>query len=121
MGYCQNKWFSDYTYQALLTQVRKVNAVQSVLVQPGALSEFRVLLVDSDGPRWGHPIDEPSQPAGEPELAEVLDEAGSAIASITVYRTLIADAHAAAASIEVPLPAQGWHSVRVAGAEPLAF
>jgi hypothetical protein len=119
MGYCQDKWFSDYTYQALVERVRTVNGVQSELVDPAALSRFLVLLLDADGPRWGHPIDEPSLPGGAAEEAEILNAAGQPIASVTVYRTEIADV--SAWSLEVPLPEPGWHSIRVAGAAALPF
>jgi hypothetical protein len=119
MGYCDNKWFSDYTYQALLTRNRAVNAIQSVLVAPGALQQFRVLLVEAGTAWWGNPIDEPSLPGGEPEEAEVFDANGQPIASVTVYRTQIADIDAY--SIEVPLPAESWHAVRVDGAPVLEF
>jgi hypothetical protein len=119
MGYCQEKWFSDYTYQALVERVRAVNGVQSEFVDPAALSRFLVLLLDADGPRWGHPIDEPSLPGGAAEEAEILDAAGQSIASVTVYRTEIADV--SAWSLEVPLPEPGWHSIRVAGAAALPF
>src|SRR5688572_22322714 len=119
MGYCQNKWFSDYTYQALLTRVRAVNSIQEVRVDPAALSEFRVLIVDGRGPRWGRPITEPSLPAGAPESAEVLDDTGQSIASITVYRTPMSDSDAA--SIEVPLPEPGWFAIQAQGQPPIAF
>lgn len=119
MGYCNNKWFSDYTYQALLERGRTVNSVQSVVVAPGALSKFRVLLVDSGTAWWGHPIDEPSLPAGVAEEAEIFDANGQPIATATVYRTPIADADAY--SFEVPLPEAGWYAVRVDGAPLLAF
>jgi hypothetical protein len=119
MGYCQDKWFSDYTYQALVTKVRSVLGVQSVQVQSGALSKFRVLLVEAGSASWGIPIDEPSLPAGVAEEAEVFDESGQPIATITVYRTAIADLDAF--SIEVPFPAAGWHAVRVDGAPLLEF
>lgn len=120
MGYCDNKWFSDYTYQGLLQRVRSVASLSSVvLADPDALSRFLVLLVDADGPRWGHPIDEPSLPSGEPEEAEALNDLGQPIASVTVYRSPIADIDAA--SIEVPLPEAGWHAIRVAGAPALEF
>jgi hypothetical protein len=119
MGYCQDKWFSDYTYQALVSKVRQVLGVQSVYVAPSALSKFRVLLIEAGTARWGVPIDEPSVPAGVPEEAEVFDENGQPIASITVYRTAIADMDAF--SIEVPVPAAGWFAVRVDGGPLLAF
>jgi hypothetical protein len=49
----------------------------------------------------------------------VFDENGQPIASVTVYRTQIADIDAY--SFEVPLPAAGWAALRVDGAPMLAF
>jgi hypothetical protein len=120
MGYCNNKWISDYTYQGILTRLATVNGappnefIPSELVHP-----WRVLLLDAEGARWGVPIDEPVAPAGVAEGAEVLDASGQVIATVSVYRTEISDI--GAFSFEVPVPEPGWHSVRVAGSAPLAF
>jgi hypothetical protein len=119
MGYCGKKWISDYTYDGLVNQVALVNGAAESGRFVGKLGTFRVLLLDARGPRWGRPIDEPSLPAGEPEPAAVLDALGNVVASITVYRTPIADANAF--SIQVPTPERGWASVRVNGALDVAF
>ncbi|HLV67261.1 MAG TPA: M66 family metalloprotease, partial [Polyangiaceae bacterium] len=115
MGYCNNKWLSDYTYQALVKSVQQVSGTASSVLQASGISApWLVLLVDEQGSRWGHPIDEAVPPAGDPEAAEVLDASGQPIQTVTVYRTAISDMEAY--SIEVPVPEPGWHSIRVAGA-----
>jgi hypothetical protein len=119
MGYCNNKWISDYTYEGLLNRVATVNGAQSVLISPEFVQPFNVLLLDAKGARWGVPITQPSAPAGEPETAEILDASGAVIDTIEVYRTEISDI--GAASIEVPTPKPGWHSIRVLGSPALSF
>ncbi len=120
MGYCNSKWISDYTYDALLERVATLNNVmQSVYVPPELVQRWRVLLVGPRGARFGIPITEPGAPSGEAEPAEVLDVTGNPIANVTVYRTLVSDIDAA--SIEVPWPKAGWHSIRVAGAPPVQY
>jgi hypothetical protein len=121
MGYCNNKWLSDYTYDAILNRVATVNGVQSAstyipheLVRP-----WNVLILDEGIPTWGAPIDTPEAPAGEPEPAEILDELGRVIALETVYRTEISDI--GAASFEVPQPQPGWHAVRILGGHELRY
>jgi hypothetical protein len=120
MGYCDDKWISDYTYQGILTRLATVNgAPPNVLIPSELVHPWRVLLLDAQGARWGVPIDKPAAPAGMAEAAEVLDASGSTIATVTVYRTEISDI--GAFSFEVPVPEPGWDSVRVAGSAPLAF
>jgi hypothetical protein len=121
MGYCNNKWISDYTYEGILKRIATVNGAPttSVIVPSELVHPWRVLLLDEQGPRWGIPIDEPMGPAGVAEAAEVLDAAGQVIEMTTVYRTEISDI--GAYSFEVPVPEPGWASVRVAGAPPIAF
>lgn len=119
MGYCSNKWISDYTYDALVNRVATVNNAPAFYVPAEFLDYWRVLLLDSSGPRWGIPVDELSLPAGLPELAEILDDAGNVITLAEVYRTEIPDI--GAASIMVPEPQPGWHAVRVSGWPAHAF
>ncbi len=119
MGYCSNKWISDYTYDALVNRVAYVNGAAYVYTAPERLSTWRVLLLDDKGPRWGLPIDELSPPSGEPELAEALDEQGNFVTEVEVYRTAISDIDAA--MIQVPAPEPEWHAIRVPGWPALAF
>jgi hypothetical protein len=124
MGYCANKWLSDYTYNGLMDRVTAVNLPRSVTVEAAALSSWLVLLVDPSGPRWGIPITQPSLPSGEPVLAESLDEQGRSLGPLGAYATEIADLEAFSIQLEVP-PARahfvriaGWPALRLTGAHP---
>ncbi len=119
MGYCSNKWISDYTYNGLTNRVAYVNGKASVLYAAERFGTWRVLLLDAKGPRWGFPIDKPTPASGQAELAEVLDVAGDVIELVEVYRTEIGDL--GGAMIKVPEPLPDWHAVRVAGWPALAF
>jgi hypothetical protein len=119
MGYCSNKWVSDYTYQALVERIATVNAALDVYTDAAALSTWRVLLLDRDGPRWGLPITTPMLASGTPQVAYISDFTGSPIAQVVVYRTEIGDADAA--MFMVPEPERGWDAIQVDGAAPLAF
>jgi hypothetical protein len=112
MGYCNDVWVSDYTYDGLLGRVVAVNEAK-VRVNPDVLGTFRVLLVDPAGPRWGRPIKELVPPAGSPEPAEIQDPNGDMLETVTVYRTEVGDLDAA--SIMVPEPKPGWYAVKVRG------
>jgi hypothetical protein len=119
MGYCNDQWISDYTYDGLVNRMVGVNAATRIVQKPGSLSSWRVLLVGARGPRWGVPIDEPTAPEGTPEVAEIFDDTGSVSEYVTVYRTEISDI--GAASILVPEPKAGWYAIGVSGAAPHPF
>jgi hypothetical protein len=118
MGYCNNKWVSDYTYRALADRVATFDIMLARL-GPEPSSRWRVLLLDESGARWGLPYEAPAPAFGDPEPAQILDSQGQVLAEVTVYSTEIGDADAA--SVLVPEPEPGWHSVRVTGAAPLTF
>jgi hypothetical protein len=120
MGYCDPKWSSAYTYKALLDRVISVNDIDGITVSETLpTAAYRVLLVDSEGPRWSVPFDEAVEAYGEPEQAEILDISGVTIAEVTVYRTVLSEDDAA--TILVPPPEPDWAAVRVAGAQELPF
>jgi Metallo-peptidase family M12B Reprolysin-like len=121
MGYCNSRWISDYTYDGILNRVAALDAtsMSELLVPASQVHPWRVALLGARGPRWGIPISEPVAPAGTAELADILDASGGVLATVTVYRTLIADL--AASSVMVPEPQPGWASVHIAGAAALAF
>ncbi len=119
MGYCNNQWISDYTYDGLVNRVAFVDGAQREVETPGSLATWRTLLVDSHGPRWGLPIEDLEPPAGEPETADIYDDQGNVIDHVTVYRTLVSDLDAA--SIMVPEPQPGWYAVAVSGSTPQPF
>jgi hypothetical protein len=119
MGYCGSKWMSDYTYGGITTRVAAVNGVAMVYTPDYALAQWRVMLVDERGPRWGIPITDRMPAEGDPEPATIFDGTGAALTSVAVYRTEIAD-HPAS-MVMVPEPQPGWYAVAVAGAAPLPF
>lgn len=119
MGYCDPKWISDYTYKGLLDRSGMINKQSLVITDPGAIQRYRALIVDADGPRWSQPFIEPGEPFGIPEEADVLDLDGQPIERVTVYRTEIGDS--IGATVLVPEPSTGWHSIKLNDALPLAF
>jgi Peptidase M66/Stigma-specific protein, Stig1 len=120
MGYCNMKWVSDYTYDALITRVATVNANYDQFVAPESLASYRVLLLDADGPRWSFPITQPSQAFGEPLQADVLAADGSVASRITVFRTEIGDA-LGSWIVLVPESAAGGVALRVRGWPAISF
>lgn len=118
MGYCSNRWVSDYVYQHLLERAAALNAAAQFVV-PLPKATWRTLLVGRFGPRWAAPSPRPTEPAGTPELARILDAKGNLITEITVYR--IEMDHLDAAELMVPEPESGWHAIAVQGEVPLAF
>lgn len=119
MGYCDDKWISDYTYEGLLNRVAYVNGAPEIIENAALVASYRVLIVDAQGARWGIPFSRPGMPYGVPEPADVLDANGVVIATTTVYRTEIADG--AGSSLLVREPQAGWSAVRVRGARSLSF
>lgn len=119
MGYCDNKWISDYTYRALVERVAAVDTSALRLFSAASLESWRVMLSDAEGARWSAPLDEPAEPFGEAELAEVLDADGQLVDYATVYRTKISDVNGAL--LLVPPPQPGWHFIAAQGAAPLAY
>jgi len=119
MGYCNNKWMSDYTYSGITTRVAAVNGVAMVYTPDYALARWRVLLVDARGPRWGIPITDEIPAEGDPESATIFDSTGAELTTVAAYRTDIADYPAS--MYMVPEPQPGWYAVAIAGAPPLPF
>ncbi len=120
MGYCSNKWISDYTYKALADRLVQVNGiVQANFVSSDAVRRWRVMLVDDQGPRWGLPITQPRSPEGDPIVARIEDERGELLQEVEAYRTEISDG--GGASILIPEPQPNWHAVRISGHEALPF
>ena len=120
MGYCSNKWMSDYTYGGITTRVAAVNGVTMMYTPNYALARWRILLVDdAHGPRWGIPITDEVPAEGDPETATIYDRTGAALTNVTVYRTAIGDI--AASMYMVPEPQSGWYAVAPTGVPPLPF
>jgi hypothetical protein len=119
MGYCNTQWVSDYTYEGLVKRVAYVDGAARAVVNPDVLAQWRTLLLDGRGPRWGQPITDLEPPSGDPEVAQVFDDQGNVVDYVTVYRTEISDI--GAASVMVPEPQPGWYAIGVSGAAPWPF
>lgn len=121
MGYCDDQWFSDYTYNGLLDEVVSLNQQMFSVAPPAErIGAWQVLLVDvAFGARWGLPIAGPALAPGLPETADVFDVAGNLVERITVYRTKVSEIDGS--SIYVPEAQPGWHAIAVAGAPPVVM
>jgi hypothetical protein len=120
MAYCNDPWFSDYTYAGLLSTVRNVNQTQqSLIVDPERVGEFWVLLVESGTLRWLPPRPGTVTAGGVAVPAQVLDATGAVVADVKVYRNDMADI--AAFSMDVPAPEAHWHVLEVLGLGRVAF
>jgi hypothetical protein len=118
MGYCQDVWVSDYTYQAFVERIATLNGNNRFIRLPAA--RFRTLLVDKGQvARWGLAPSRAVSPHGTPEPASVLDANGKKVADVTVYRVGVGDI--GASSVLVPEPQTGWHSIEINGSTPLQF
>lgn len=120
MGYCENQWISDYTYNGLITRVSSVTGAKSVLTPPNAVGRWRVMLLgEGQAPRWGVPIDEDTAADGSPETATIYNESGMVLTTVTVYRIPFSDI--SGSMVLIPAPAPDWYSVEVGGAVPHRF
>ena len=120
MGYCEDFWFSDYTYGGLLNWMYTLNNTSlSVQPDPARLGDFHVLLLSKGQPAsWGRPISR-GIARGKAESARILDKHGTVIENVRVYRTEVS--HIKAFSIQVPAPKAHWHSVQLVDHAPVAF
>ena len=119
MGYCEDPWASDYTYQSTFDFIVGLATSTTQFSRVGPPQSFRTLLLDARGaPRWGLSRTVRSVPRGAPEQAEVLDAALRVLKAITVYRI---DLSHGGAHVLVPEPEAGWAALRVAGAPPISF
>lgn len=113
MSYCEPKWISDYTYQALVNRVAAVNAVGAAEVDTRPLSRWQVILVGAHSARWGHHFTQPDHPFGVEESAEILARDGTPIATVPAYRSQLADGDDTSSTLLVPEPDPGWYAVRL--------
>ncbi|HEX5017854.1 MAG TPA: M66 family metalloprotease [Actinomycetes bacterium] len=118
MGYCDNQWISDYTYQAILERVSTINGSLS-WVNPNPVGTWEVIVTSSFGSTWGVPSNGPVVATGKPEAARVIDNAGNEVAQVTVYRSVMG--HLRGASIMVPAAEPGWHAIVVDGVGPMVY
>lgn len=118
MGYCDNQWVSDFTYQAFMERVVTINSALS-WINPNPVGTWEVIVTSTFGSNWGVPPSRPVAPTGTPEAAQVIDKAGNEIAQVTVYRSVMG--HLNGASIMVPSAEPGWHAIVVDGVPPMVY
>jgi hypothetical protein len=71
MSYCDPKWTSDFTFEAMLDRIQTVNNAATSLVL-GEPQRYERVAIDMDGTaRWLEPIDLTLPPTGEPEPIRV--------------------------------------------------
>lgn len=119
MGYCENQWVSDYVYRFFTDRVAFLNGEKREVPPPGGMHHYLFLLTDFRGPRWGIERPAPRYPSGAPEQADILDDQGQVITSVTVYRTPFD--HLGGGMLMVPDPEPGWHAIQIQGEVPLPF
>lgn len=113
MGYCAPRWVGLYTYGGVLARALSVGGAAKAFKSQSVVGKWRVLLADARGLRWGVPFTRPAPAYGEPEPATIRDALGRELGTVVVYRSPIADADSA--SLLVPEPQPGWHSLELAG------
>jgi hypothetical protein len=115
MGYCDPAWISDYTYDAMLTRIATVNGVRP-LTTP-APAEFKVLMDDMDGVRWGDSVILRSSPQGEPVAAVWRDAAGVVLAQDVAFAYALD--HLEGRYLLIPAPPEGARTVTLPGLDPV--
>ncbi|HEY6724232.1 MAG TPA: hypothetical protein VI197_09365, partial [Polyangiaceae bacterium] len=118
MGYCDNQWVSDFTYQAFLERVVDINAALS-WINPNPVGTWEVIVTSVFGSSWGVAPSGAVAASGTAEAASVIDNAGNEIAQVTVYRSVMG--HLNGASIMVPSAEPGWHAIVVDGVPPMVY
>jgi hypothetical protein len=119
MGYCNNKWISDYTYAGLTERIRLVNSAAMIHTSQAALGRWWIMDIDSKGARFGLVLEQEAVGEGEPEQALVYGVGGQVLTSVTVYRSMMSNGRGS--MVMVPAPSPGWDAIVVAGAPPLSF
>jgi hypothetical protein len=118
MGYCNPAWISDYTFEALVDRLAKINSGNTKTSSLEESRAMRVMLLDQGRARWGLSTEVSGEPAGTAESAAILDANGAVIDHVQVWRAGLGED---GASLLVPSPQPGWSSIQLAGAGPLRF
>lgn len=117
LGYCSQRWISDYSYRALFESQARIGAPAPPSSNPKG--GFRVIVNGPTGMAWADASSESVQAIGSPETAHVLDTNGAVIASVTVYLSRMSDGVGFSAMVPEPKPA--WHDIVLRGGHSLPF
>lgn len=84
MGYCNNQWISDYTYERIYNRIAAVNASAFAAIAGGGPQRYRVGLVDATGAvTWRRTMELDQAPVGGARRVDLLDRAGDELATVT--------------------------------------
>lgn len=121
MGYCDDDWISDYTYEAIYTALQQVHSRISSSRASFALP-ISWLRISQIGATLSlrEPIKLREEPGGEAVAVSYLDADGVTIEEATAYRTLIADLPDSS-SVILPLAPEGAVAVQLDGYGQLAL
>jgi len=122
MGYCDPTWVSDYSFQALLERIARLNGVQGYEVKARSsepLQTWRRMLVTQSGAVWSTSKEGRGPPGGRAELGVIFDANGNQIAQVSVYRMEMSDG--GGYMLYVPSAAAGYHSIGLPGGPRLAY
>jgi hypothetical protein len=118
MGYCPEKWVSDYNYNNFMERIQTLNMTFAV-INTNPVDTWDVIVVSTFGMSWGVPPARPVAAQGIPEAARILDASGNEIAQVTVYRMLMD--HLNGSAVTVPTAEPGWHAIQLQGELPLVY
>ena len=111
MGYCDPAWISDYTFDALFTRIASVNGVRPLTSTPP--TEFKVLMDDMDGVRWGRTVVLRSAPQGERVDVTWRDDADRILAQDVGFSYALD--HLEGRYLLLPAPPEGARTVTLPG------
>jgi hypothetical protein len=122
MGYCNDNWVSDYSYNAYTERISAVNGVASQfqsLVRLGDVATwYRMVVTDTDT-HWLSPVERPGTPRQTGEIGYAYDSAGSVVETVEIHRVLMS--HGNGYMLYVPEPQPGWFAVGAADGPSLVY
>ncbi|MCP4674896.1 MAG: hypothetical protein GY854_05180 [Deltaproteobacteria bacterium] len=120
MSYCKPTWVSDYTYNALFTRVKAVNALAHVITPQWFQRNWLSLSIDLDGSiSMGPELELESEPGGEERILELIGTNGQVIDVVTGYFSPYS--HIPGGLVLFPEPSEEVVSVRLQGFAPVVL
>lgn len=114
MGYCGNKWTSDYTYLAMMSRMQEVNNPQGGMwiTQPAPMAEWHHIdWSPTKEPAWGPITTEQDPSTGKWATARHLDSKGAVINQMEVPYVQLA--HEDKRSVVLPKPPKEARRVKI--------
>jgi len=117
MGYCDPTWISDYNYEAIFQRIFSVNSSSPLTSWPA--TDYKVLMDDIDGVRWGRTVTLQAPPRGDAVTITYLAPSGEVLSQDTAQS--YSYDHIEGRYLLLPEPPQGASFVQVPGAGVVAF